>query len=105
MMPNNMATTPTSASPADRVREAMRRWMETTGISQRDFASDLGKSQVWLQKILQQGGNQVRLKDLDDIARAMHTSASELVRAEDDRYQLELSPTELRVVQHLRRDR
>ena len=90
-------------SPAERVRQAMQRWMDTTGMTQREFAKDLGKSQVWLQKILQQGGNQPRLRDIDIIANAMHTTAAELVRADNHHYQLELTPTELRVLQHLRR--
>lgn len=95
-----MAQTP--LTPPERVRERMRRWMDTTGISQRDFAGDLKKSQVWLQKVLA-GENQVRLKDLDQVAQAMRSSAPELVRGTDDRYQLEVTPTELRLVEHLRR--
>ena len=89
-------------NPAQRVRERMRRWMQTTQLGQRDFAKDLAKSQVWLQKVLG-GENSVRLKDLDAVARAMRTTASELVRTEEERYQLELSPTEVRIVEQLRR--
>jgi transcriptional regulator with XRE-family HTH domain len=80
----------------------MQAWMETTGVAQREFAADLQKTQVWLQKILS-GENHVRLKDLDDVAHAMRTTASELVRSEADRYQLELTPTEVRILENLRR--
>lgn len=89
-------------NPAERVRQRMRDWMETVQIGQRAFAADLNKSQIWLQKILA-GENSVRLKDLDDVARAMRTTASELIRSKDDRYQLELTPTEVRIVENLRR--
>lgn len=89
-------------TPATRVRDRMRAWMETTGVSQRDFADDLDKSQVWLQKVLA-GENAVRLKDLDEVAMAMRTTASELVRSTEERYQLELTPSEVRIVEKLRR--
>jgi transcriptional regulator with XRE-family HTH domain len=93
-------------TPADRVRERIRQWLALTGLGQRDFARQVGKSQVWLQKILKEGPkpNDVRLRDLDAIARAMRTSASELVRASDDRYSMELTPTEVRVLEQLRQN-
>lgn len=94
-----MVTSPVSA--ADRVRERMRDWMETTGLDQRTFAEALGKSQVWLQKVLK-GENHVRLRDLDQVAHAMRTSAAELVRDESARYTLECSPSEVRLVERLR---
>lgn len=93
---------PDPPSPADRVRQRMARWMELAGLSQRDFADDLHKTQVWLQKILA-GENDVRLRSLDEIAQAMRTTAAELVRGEDERYQLELTPTEVRIIEQLRR--
>lgn len=80
----------------------MQRWLVVTGLSQRDFAAELQKTQVWLQKVLA-GENEVRLRHLDDVARAMRTTAAELVRADDDRYQLELTPTEVRIIEQLRR--
>jgi transcriptional regulator with XRE-family HTH domain len=89
-------------SPAARVRQRMKHWMDTTGVGQRDFAGDLHKSQIWLQKILK-GENHVRLKDLDEVAQAMRTTASELVRGDDERYQLELTPTEVRILERMRR--
>lgn len=89
-------------TPAERVRDRMRHWMDTTHTGQREFAADLKKTQVWLQKILK-GENHVRLKDLDQIADAMRTTASELVRGEDDRYTVEVTPTELRILENLRR--
>lgn len=89
-------------TPAERVRNRMKRWLEVTGITQGAFAQEIQKSQVWLQKILT-GENHVRLRDLDDVAHAMRTTAAELVRTEDERYQLELSPTEVRVLEQLRR--
>lgn len=89
-------------TPAERVRERMKHWLETTGLSQDEFVADLQKSQVWLQKVLK-GENHVRLKDLDAVADAMRTTASELVRGTSERYQLELTPTEVRIVEKLRR--
>jgi transcriptional regulator with XRE-family HTH domain len=89
-------------TPAERVRERMERWLAVTGLSQREFAAELDKSQVWLQKVLA-GENDVRLRHLDDVARAMRTTAAELVREEDERYQLELTPTEVRIIEQLRR--
>lgn len=88
-------------NPAERVRERIRHWMDTTKIGQREFASDLDKSQVWLQKVLS-GENDVRLKHLDDVARALRTTAAELVRGEEDRYQFELTPTEVRILERMR---
>lgn len=88
--------------PAIRVRERIRAWMDISGLDQRAFAEVLGKSQVWLQKVLG-GVNQVRLKDLDQIASAMRTTAPEIVRSPDDRYQLECTPTEVRLIEQLRR--
>lgn len=92
----------TALNPAERVRERMRRWMETANLDQRTFAGDLKKSQVWLQKVLT-GENQVRLRDLDQIADAMRTTTTELVRSDEERYTLELTPTEVRIVEALRR--
>jgi transcriptional regulator with XRE-family HTH domain len=89
-------------SPAARVRQRMKHWMDTTGVGQRDFSGDLHKSQIWLQKILK-GENHVRLKDLDEVAQAMRTTASDLVRGDDERYQLELTPTEVRILERMRR--
>jgi len=89
-------------NPAERVRERLRRWLELTRLSQRDVAPELGKTQPWLAAVLQ-GKNEVRLRDLDDIATAMRTTAADLVRDESERYLIELTPTELRIVEQLRR--
>lgn len=89
-------------SPADRVRERIERWIEMAGLTQAEFAGSLRKTQEWLQKVLN-GENHVRLRDLDLVADAMRSTASELVRHDDDRYQLELTPTEVRIVEQLRR--
>lgn len=89
------------SNPAERVRERLQRWKELTGQNQRDFAKSLGKSNIWLQKVLT-GENHVRLKDLDAVAQTLRTTASELVRQEEGRYQLDLTPTEARIVERLR---
>lgn len=91
----------TPLHPAERVRQRMQHWMDTTGLDQRAFSEELGRSQVWLQKVLK-GENHVRLKDLDEIARAMRTSAAELVREDHERYSLECTPTEVRILERLR---
>lgn len=89
--------------PATRVADRIRRWLDTAGLNQRDFAQDIGKSQVWLQKVLA-GENHVRLRDVDTVAHAMRTTASELVRdLGEQRYMLELTPTEVRIIEKLRR--
>lgn len=90
-----------SSNPAQRVKERMQHWMETTGLDQRTFAKALGKTQVWLQKVLR-GTNNVTLKDLDIIAKAMRTTACELVRGPEETYELHLSQAELRVIEQLR---
>jgi transcriptional regulator with XRE-family HTH domain len=90
-----------AVNPAERVRDALTRWLDTTKLTQRQLAKGLDRSQPWLDKVLQ-GKNDVRLADLDVVANTLRTTASELVRAEDDRYQMELSPTELRVIERLR---
>lgn len=95
-------STPTSDTPADRVRERMRQWLEMADLTQDEFAASMSKTQEWLAAILK-GKNDPRLRDLDLIADAMRTSASELVRATSDRYQLELTPTEVRILEKLRR--
>ena len=89
-------------TPAQRVRERIAHWLEVTGLAQHEFATACGKTQVWLQHVLK-GKNNVTLKDLDEVARAMRTTASELVRDGDQRYQLELTPTEVRLIEQLRR--
>lgn len=101
-MPAEMAD---ADSPADRVRARLKHWLDVTKLGQRQFAADVGKTQVWLQKVLAGGenGNDVRLRDLDILARAMRTTASELVRSADEYYALELTPTELRIIEQLRR--
>lgn len=98
ILPNHMDAV---LNPADRVRDRLRRWIETTKIGQRELAGDLKKTQVWLQKVLA-GENHIRLRDLDDVASAMRTTASELVRGDEDRYQYELAPTEVRIIEHIR---
>lgn len=88
--------------PAERVRQRMKAWIDATKIQQREFAKDLNKSQVWLQKVLS-GDNHVRLKDLDLVADALHTSAAELVRDSEERYDYMLSISEVRIIERLRR--
>lgn len=90
-------------TPAERVRERLKHWLAVTNLTQRELARTVQKSQVWVKHVLH-GTNEVRLRDLDIVADAMRTTASELVRADDERYQLELSPTEVRVIEKLRRD-
>lgn len=90
------------AHPAERVRQRLERFMEISGYTQREFAAALGMSQPWLEKILT-GENQVRLEDLDNLADKMHTTAAQLIRTDEERYTLELTPTELNVVERLRR--
>lgn len=88
-------------NPAERLRDRLEHWMGVTKLGQRELAKTLGKSQIWLQKVLAKE-NHVRLKDLDDIADALRTTASELLRTEEERYTMELAPTEVRIIERLR---
>jgi transcriptional regulator with XRE-family HTH domain len=88
--------------PAARVRRRLAEWIEIVGLTQREVAAELNRSQPWLDKILS-GENSVRLKDLDDIARRMRTSASDLVRETTERRTVELTPSEFRLIERLRR--
>lgn len=88
--------------PAERVRQRLADWMDVTGLTQREFARELKRSQPWLDKILT-GENSVRLKDLDDIADKLRTTAADLVRVPSERRTVELTPTEVRIIERLRR--
>lgn len=69
-------------------------------MTQREFAEKMGKSQPWLQKILD-GENQLRLDDLDDVAAVFNLPAAELIRRKDDTL-YELRPTEALCVRAVR---
>jgi transcriptional regulator with XRE-family HTH domain len=88
--------------PAQRVRRRLAEWMDIAGLTQRELAGELERSQPWLDKILT-GENSVRLKDLDDLARRMRCTASDLVRETTERRTLELTPSEVRLVERARR--
>lgn len=88
-------------NPAERVRQRLLRWIDDTKITQRDFAALFGKTQAWLEKILQ-GENHVRLEDLDVVAGVLRTTASDLLRQTDERYQVDCSPTEIRILEAMR---
>jgi transcriptional regulator with XRE-family HTH domain len=98
-----MAATTARDDPAERVRERIERWLELTGLTHQEFADEMGHSKEWVQKILSRQ-NKVRLQDIDKIAALMRLTASELVRnGESERYQMDLAPTEVRLVEKLRR--
>lgn len=87
---------------ADRVRERIREWLDVSGETQEEFVARFGRTKEWLQKVVS-GENHVRLADIDRIAHAMHLSPSDLVRsAEEGRFQMDLTPTEMRLIHRVR---
>lgn len=92
----------TERTAADRVRDRIRAWLDVSGETQEDFVRRFGRTKEWLQKVLS-AENQVRLADIDRIARAMHMTPPDLVRDETEgRFQLDLSPTEVRLIHRVR---
>lgn len=87
-------------TPADRARERLRALLDRHIWTQREFAERVGKSQPWLQKILD-GENHLRLEDLDTVATALNVPTAELIRGDQDEL-VELTPSELRLLRAFR---
>lgn len=96
---------------AERVRLRIREWLEKTGHGSRTQMAEavFGKfgaqrSRSWvsdIQKGLDGGGADLRLRDLDAIADLLNVPPGELVRRPADHY-VEVTPTELRVLRYFR---
>lgn len=86
--------------PSARARERLRLALDTEGWTQRELAKRLGKSQPWLQKILN-GENAIRLDNIDAVARAIGVPPAELIREGDDEL-MELTPSEQALLRSFR---
>lgn len=87
---------------AKRALLRVREEMTERKISQRDLAETMRCSQGRIAKILN-GGVNLRVDDLDTLARAVGISLTEAVRDRGMEFQAEMTPTELRVLERLRR--
>lgn len=81
-----------------RVRERIRARLEELGMTGREVAWALGKSDSWISGILhdEQG---LQLEDLDAVAEYLRLSPTELVRYDDSELR-ELRPHEMRLLRH-----
>lgn len=80
----------------------IREEMTERGITQRDLAETLHCSQGKVAKLLN-GGVRLRLDELDVLARAVGLTLVEVVRDRGLEFFAEMTPTELRVLERLRR--
>lgn len=88
-------------SPAERVRARIKEWKEAHGHgSQRRLAEQAGKSDSWISGIMSRA-QELRLDDLDALAKGMGVPPGDLVRRDDDLY-VEVIPSEFRFLKHLR---
>lgn len=96
---------------AQRVRERILEWVKREGHGSKSRLASVvpanygtHKSRSWatsIQKTRENKGQDVRLKDLDDVAHLMGVPPGELVRAYDRNY-LELTMAEMRLVEYYR---
>lgn len=87
---------------AERAVLRIREEMAERKISQRDLAETLSCSQGRIAKILN-GGVRLTVNDLDTLAKAVGLYLTEVVRDRGLEFSAELTPTELRVLERLRR--
>lgn len=96
---------------ATRVRRRIAEWVKEQGHGSRKTLATAVKglygysrSQSWVTDIIDgpdQGGQDLRLRDLDAIAQAMNTQPGDLVRRDDAIY-MEVSATEARLIRYFR---
>ena len=97
---------PTTASA--RVRQRLKDELQAVGISQRELADELSKqtNEYWTQskvgKVLN-GNVELKVDDVDAIAKVAGIFLSEAVRDRGLEFYAEMTPTELRVLERLRR--
>lgn len=89
---------------ADRALIRIRQEMTERHITQDDLAARLNCSQSRVGKILN-GGINLRVNDLDLIARAVGISTVEAVRDRGLEFYAEMTPTELRLLERFRQQR
>jgi transcriptional regulator with XRE-family HTH domain len=91
---------------AERVRQRVIALMEDLDLSQRQLAERVGRTQPWVAKVVRgpkRGGQDVRLEDLDDLAMALGVTAVEMVRDPGLEFVADLTPSEMRILEQLRR--
>lgn len=96
----------TTVSAAERVRQKVIALMDERGYSQREMARRLERSQPWVAKVIRgplKAGQDVRLEDLDDVALALGVTAVELVRDHGLEFVANLTPSEMRMLQQIRK--
>lgn len=92
---------------ADRTRRRLKEELDARGISQRDLADILSRrdTEIWTQsklgKILN-GRVELKVEDVDLIARAAGINLTEAVRDRGMEFCAEMTPSELRVLERLR---
>src|SRR5262245_53036693 len=96
---------------ATRVRRRIAEWVKAEGHGSRKRLADAvhglygqTRSASWVTDILdgpEEGGQDLRLRDLDAVADAMQVAPGDLVRRNDNQY-LEVTPMEMRLVRFFR---
>lgn len=98
----------TSDKASARVRQRLRDELRSRGISQRELADTLSKqtSEFWTQSKVQKvltGVVELKVDDVEAIAKVAGIFLSEAVRDRGLEFYAEMSPTELRVLERLRK--
>lgn len=84
-----------------RVRRRIRARLDELGMTGREVAKALDKSDAWISGVLS-GAQALSLEDLDAVARTLRMSPSDLTRLDDSELR-ELRPHELRWLRHYNR--
>lgn len=88
---------------SDRVRARLRDEMSRRAVSQRDLAGLLNTNQSRISKLLN-GRTAMDVDDLEEVAVALGLAPTEAVRDQGLEFCSEMTPTELRLFQLLRKD-
>lgn len=96
---------------AARVRRRIAEWVKEQGHGSRKRLAvavaglyGASRSQSWVTDLIdgpENGGQDLRLRDLDAVAQAMGVRPGDLVRRDDNTY-LEITPSETKVIRYLR---
>lgn len=89
-------------TPADRAIVRIREEMTARNLSQRDLAERLRCSQGRIAKLLN-GRVAIRVNDLDELAMAVGLPLAEVIRDRGLEFYAEMTPTEVRMIEQLRR--
>lgn len=89
-------------TPAERAIQRIREEMHVRNLSQRDLADRMRCSQGRIAKILK-GQVELRLNDIEELARLVGITLVEAIRDRGLEFYAELTPTEVRMLEGLRR--